>query len=434
MKKYNIEKATLEFKNNANNAVAFTYANPEFSEGPLNGKTITIKDAFATKDAPTQSSSKILEGFEPQYDATIVNKLRQSGGAIIGKTHLDELALGGTGTYSAFGIIKNPLDSERHVGGSSSGAAATLTENVAIAIGSDTGDSVRIPASFVGKVGFKPSYGAVSRFGLFAYASSLDTVGWLTHDVATSIDAAKVLFGSDEKDMTSKNVSIENTEMQKPKKVAFLNVEKWCKDYVSTEYAKLINKFKEAGVEVEMIDVDERLLNAVTPVYRLISYSEASSNYSNLTGVAFGSRIEGENWEETMMKTRSEGFGSMVQRRFTLGSFYLDKNNQVEYFERAQKIRRLIVEMQKEWHKNNDLVIFPSTGEIANRFDEERLDNFMSGILTSTNLSGFPSITLPWEKHDGMPFGIQLEKSLYEDETLLAYASWVEKLIGGSHE
>ncbi len=434
MKKYNIEQAVSEFKNNSNNAVAFTYENPTFSEGPLNGKTITIKDAFATKDAPTQSSSKILEGFEPQYDATIVEKLRKSGGALIGKTHLDELALGGTGTYSAFGVIKNPLDSERYVGGSSSGAAATLTDNIALAIGSDTGDSVRIPASFVGKVGFKPSYGAVSRFGLFAYSSSLDTVGWLTHDVATSIEAAKVMYGHDEKDMTSKKVSIENTEMQKPKKVGFLNVGKWCKEYATKEYEALIEKFKAEGIEVEMIEVQENLLNAITPVYRLISYSEASSNYSNLTGVAFGSRIEGENWEDTMMKTRSAGFGSMVQRRFTLGSFYLDKNNQVEYFERAQKIRRLITEMQIEWHKNNDLIFYPSTGEIANRFDETRLDNFMSGILTSSNLSGFPSITLPWAKHEGMPFGIQLEKSLYEDEKLLSYATWVEKLIGGSNE
>ncbi len=434
MKKYNIEQATKEFKNNSNNAVAFTYDNPQFSNGPLNGKTITIKDAFATKDAPTQSSSKILEGFQPQYDATIVHKLRQSGGAIIGKTHLDELALGGTGTYSAFGIIKNPLDPERYIGGSSSGAAATLTENIAIAIGSDTGDSVRIPASFVGKVGFKPSYGAVSRFGLFAYSSSLDTVGWLTHDVVTAIDAAKVMYGQDEKDMTSKEVPILNTDIKKPNKVGFLNVGKWSKEYVEKEYNELINKFKAEGIQVEMIEVQEDLLNAITTVYKLISYSEASSNYSNLTGVAFGSRVEGENWEDTMIKTRSEGFGSMVQRRFTLGSFYLDKNNQVEYFERAQKIRRLIVEMQNEWHKNNDLIIYPSTGEVANKFNEERLDNFMNGILTGSNLSGFPSITLPWSKYEGMPFGIQLEKSLYQDETLLAYATWVEKLIGGSNE
>ncbi len=434
MKKYNIENAVSEFKNNSNNAVAFTYENPQFSEGPLNGLTVSIKDAFATKDAPTQSSSKILEGFEPLYDATIVDKLRNSGAAIIGKTHLDELALGGTGIHSAFGIVKNPLDPERFVGGSSSGAAATLTDNIAIAIGSDTGDSVRIPASFVGKVGYKPSYGAVSRFGLFAYASSLDTVGWLTHDVKTAIETAKVLYGEDKRDMTSKKVSINNVEITKPKKVAFLDIASWCKDYVSDEYTKLMDKFKSEEIEIELIKVDEKLLEAVTSVYRLISYSEASSNYSNLTGIAFGSRIEGNNWEDTMTKTRSEGFGSMVQRRFTLGSFYLDKNNQVEYFERAQKIRRLIVNMQKEWHKNNDFVIYPSTGEIANKFSEKRLGNFMNGILTSSNLSGFPSITLPWAKHEGMPYGIQMDKKLYDDELLLSYALWVEKLIGGSHE
>lgn len=175
--KGNIQTATNEFLNDKNNAVSFVYENAKFSEGLLNGATVSIKDLFATKDAKTQASSKILDGFTPNYDATVVEKLRTSGAAIIGKTHMDELALGGTGTLSGYGVITNPLDPTRMVGGSSSGAAATLTNAISIAIGSDTGDSVRQPASLVGKVGFKPSYGAVSRFGMYAFASSLDTAG-----------------------------------------------------------------------------------------------------------------------------------------------------------------------------------------------------------------------------------------------------------------
>ncbi len=429
-----IKKVLSELNSNKNNAVAFIYDDAKFSSGPLDGLMGTIKDVFATADAPTQSSSRILEGFEPQYDAEIVSRLRDSGAAIVAKTHLDELALGGTGEYSSWGLIKHPLDETRHVGGSSSGAAATINENIDFAIGSDTGDSVRLPASFIGKVGFKPSYGAVSRYGLFAFASSLDTVGWFTHDVATSIKVSEVLFGKDSKDMTSKKVDIQNPKLKKPKTVALLDVADLCKDYVSNEYKKIKTTLESSGVNVEMVKIDRKLLSTVTTVYRVVSYSETSSNNSNLNGIAFGSRQDGETWSDIMCKTRSAKLGKMAQRRFTLGAFYLDNNNQVDYFLRAQKVRRLISEFWKSLHEKYNLVIFPSTGEIANKFGEDRLDNLMSGILTTANLVGNPSMTLPWSNHEGMPFGLQLETNLYEDKELLSYSLWVEKLLGGQHE
>uniref|UniRef100_A0A2C9KVI7 Amidase domain-containing protein n=1 Tax=Biomphalaria glabrata TaxID=6526 RepID=A0A2C9KVI7_BIOGL len=178
----NITLALNELKNNKNNAVAYIYENPAHSEGKLSGAVFTIKDNYATKDAKTEASSLILKGFNPSYDATVVARLKEEGAAIVAKTHMDELALGGTGTYSAYGLITNPLNPERMIGGSSSGAAATMTKNVSVALGSDTGDSVRLPASYTGLVGFKPSYGAISRYGLFAFASSLDTVGYFAHN------------------------------------------------------------------------------------------------------------------------------------------------------------------------------------------------------------------------------------------------------------
>ncbi len=429
-----INKAINELKANKNNAVAFVYENAKFSNGPLKGTTSTIKDLFATIDAPTQASSKILQGFESQYDAEVIARLRNSGTAIIAKTHLDELALGGTGEYSAWGDIANPLDKNRYVGGSSSGAAATLTENISFALGSDTGDSVRLPASFVGKVGFKPSYGAVSRYGMFAFASSLDTVGWLSHDVKTSIDVAEVLFGKDQKDMTSKEVDIKGVKKQQPKTIVALDVAKFCKDYVSKKYDATIKLLENQGVKVIKAKIDEKLFSLVSTVYKIISFSEASSNDSNLNGVAFGNRQEGKDWSSIMKNTRSKNFGPMVQRRFVLGAYYLESENQVEYLLRAQKVRRLISEEIKKLQAMGDIVMFPSTGEIANKKGESRIDNLISSILTVSNLAGNPSITLPWGKEENMPYGIQFETSLYKDKDLLSYSLWIEEILGGVHE
>lgn len=291
--KGNIMTASTEFLNDKNNAVAFTYESSKFSEGTLNGATVTIKDNYATVDAPTQGSSKILDGFMPKYDATVVAKLREAGAALIGKTHLDELAMAGTGTYSAYGEIVNPLDKTRMIGGSSSGAAATFTDAISIALGSDTGDSVRQPASYTGIVGFKPSYGAVSRFGVYAFASSLDTVAYFTHNVHDSIITSQVLFGRDDKDMTSREVTKPVAEAVKPKQVAVL---KDALNVLTPEMKKAFDgvkaKLQADGVEVVEVTIDQTLLELIDIVYAIISYSEASSNDANLTGVIYGNRVD----------------------------------------------------------------------------------------------------------------------------------------------
>lgn len=430
----NIQKAIEELKNDKNNAVSFVYENPETVEGPLSGSTITIKDLFTTKDAPTQASSKILKGFTPKYDATVVEKLRKSGAAIVGKVHMDELALGGTGTYSGFGVIKNPLDSSRLIGGSSSGSAATLTESITFSLGSDTGDSIRVPASFVGKVGFKPSYGAVSRYGMIPFASSLDTVGWMSHNVNDTIALSRVLFGQDEKDMTSKNVELPTFESKKPNKVGVLvDFNNILNPEIARQFTEFKNKLIKNNIEVVEIAIDPKLLEAIDITYAVISYSEASSNDANLNGIAFGQREDGDSWDEIMTNTRSKNFGFMVQRRFSLGAYFLASENQKEMFLRAQKVRRLIVNAFNEALSKVDVLAFP-TVDIAPKSEVGKESSWFTDYLIAFNFGGQPTISIPFGQRDNMPFGLHLASKLYEDKSLLSYSLYIEELIGGKHD
>jgi len=423
--KADVKKAILSLKNDKNNAVAFIYEDAKDSE-----IVATLKDLFATKDAPTQASSRLLENFKPGYDATIVRKLREANASIIAKTHMDELALGGSGTFSAFGLIKNPFDPLRIVGGSSSGSAATLNEYINVAIASDTGDSVRLPASYNAHVGFKPSYGAVSRYGMFAFASSLDTVGWMTHNVSDSIEIANILYGVDELDMTTVKVEKPIDKAIKPKSISILDI-----DYFNNfkEFSNLVNKLKEDGIVINKVKIPSKIIENIPTVYDVISYSEASSNDCNLNGVAFGNRVKGESWEEIMINTRSKGFGPMVQRRFTLGSYFLLKENQSEIFLKAQKVRRLIKNEFEKIFATSDILIYPSA-TIAPLISEGKKDDWYSSFLSYANLIGNPSISIPFTKVDGMPIGLSIDSKMYNDKQLLSNALYIEKKIGGKNE
>lgn len=440
--KGNFALAQQEFANDTNNSVAYIYSqsnnNITSGSGKLAQAVFSVKDNFATKDAPTQASSASLKNFQPHYNATILDKLYQEGAVIVGKVHCDELALGGEGIYSHWGIIKNPLDHTKKVGGSSSGSAATFTKNISFAIGSDTGDSVRLPASFIGKVGFKPSYGAISRYGLFAYASSLDTVAYFTHCVADSIIISQTVYGVDEKDFTSKEVKIANVEKKQPHKVAFFKIEHLLTDFVIKNYNDLKEKLVSNGTQVFEIALDETLMQAIKPVYDIISYSEVSSNLATINGVAFGQRSIEKKWKTMMTQTRSQGFGFMVQRRLILGSFFLNLENQKELFLRAQKIRRLIKNYFTEIYSKYDLVIFPSYADVAPSLEEKSNSfGFMNHILTNANLVGNPSISIPWihdSNQNNLPINLNLDAALYEDEKLLSYALWIEDFLGGKHE
>ncbi|MHA3846098.1 amidase family protein [Mycoplasma sp. VS276A1] len=431
--KGNFSKAYNELSSDKNNAVAYLYSNNSYSEkeGTFNNVVATIKDVFATKDAPTRASSLILENFQPFYNATVVQKLIDANAHIVAKVNNDELALGGTGTYSAYGLIVNPRDKERFAGGSSSGSAATMTPNIGFALGSDTGDSVRLPASFNGLVGFKPSYGAISRYGMFAYASSLDTVAYFTHCVNDTIVAAQTLYGVDNKDMTSVPVQIANAVKSKPNKIAVLDFSPYLKDYMLDAFNAFVEKIKANGIQAEIIKPNLEILNAINIVYRVISFSEASSNLANLTGIGFGNRANGDSWEEIMLNTRSTNFGKMVQERLALGSYFLYTENQKDIFFKAQKARRLIKNYYTELHKTYDCILFPAYAGIAPKFSDDTSSNgVMNFILTGANLVGNPSITIPLGMHEGMPFSFALESAIYSDEKLLGYAEYLEELRG----
>ena len=431
--KGNLSYAMEELKNDKNNAIASVYEIENKNVGILSNVIFTLKNNYAKSFDSTDASSNILKDFIPGYNATILNKLFSQGARIVATTNLDEFGLGGTGTFSNRGEILHPKNNNYYVGGSSSGSAATFTKNIGFAIGSDTGDSVRLPASNIGSVGFKPSYGAVSRYGLFSYCSSMDTVSWFTHNVNDSIIISQVLFGRDKYDLTSMDIKVNDVKLSKPKKVAYLNCFDLLENYVSDSYKKLIDKLKSDGVEIFEILPNEELLNCIKIVYEIISFSEASSNLANLTGVGFGQRKDGKDWEEIFKNTRSKGLGSMVQWRLILGSFYLEKENQENYFIRSQKVRRLISDWFNKIYDEYDLLIFPSSPRVAPKRDNSNKTKdykYMEYILTSSNLVGNPSICLNLGKYENMPFNISLESKIYSDEKLLSYSLYFEKLLG----
>lgn len=434
----NFERAKAELANNKNNAVSYIYdqaknLNPQ---GNLSNSVFTIKNVFATDDAVTNASSRILENFQPHYNAEVVQKLLNAGATPVAKVHSDELALGGTGTYSGFGLIRNPLDPERLSGGSSSGSIVTLTDNVSFALGSDTGDSVRLPASYNGKVGFKPSYGAISRYGMFAYCSSLDTVAFFAHNVNDIFEVSKATFGIDNKDMTTIKVKMEELNSLKPNIVVALELDGFLEEYVLNSYNNLIQKLINNGVKVKKVKPDLTILRNIKPVYDIVSYSEASANLANLNGIAFGERKTGEDWNEIMTNTRTSGFGKMVQRRLTLGSYYLYSKNQEEIFKKAQKVRRVIRDYLTSLHKSADVVIYPASAAIAPFIDFSKNKNydFMEYILTGSNLVGNPSITIPLGKNQELPFNITIDSEIYTDEKLLSISLWFEETLGGNNE
>ncbi|WP_027332722.1 amidase family protein [Mycoplasmopsis gallinarum] len=429
----NFQSAIKELKENQNNCVLIVNENAHTlnSNGILANAVFTVKDNYATKDFPTTSSSKILENFSPFYNATVIEKLLNAGALMAAKVNLDELALGGTGTFSANGLIRNPLDPSRLAGGSSSGSVVTLTNNISFALGSDTGDSVRLPASYNGKVGFKPSYGAISRYGLFAYSSSLDTVAYFAHNVNDIAMVSQALFGKDNKDFTSLEVKIDQVQKIKPKKIAFLDLAEFINPDLASKYEELFNLLNEdSEIEIVKIKPEIKYFRAIKPIYQIISFSEASSNLSNLNGIAFGERQNGKDWSQIMTNTRSVGFGEMVQWRLTLGSYFLHAANQKEIFIKAQKARRAFKNYINEIHKNYDLVIYPASADVAPLIEGPNKNyGFMEYILTGANLIGNPSITIPFIKINNLPINLALDSEIYSDEKLLSYSLWMEELI-----
>lgn len=413
----------------------------------LSGIPYAMKDNISTKGIRTTACSNTLKDYVPIYDATVYEKLKKAGAIMIGKTNMDELAMGGTGLTGNAGIVKNPFDEERITAGSSAGSAvAVATKTVPFAIGTDTGDSIRKPAAYTGVVGYKPSYGLISRYGLFAFASSLDTIGVITNSTLDAATVVNEIKGFDEKDMTSISDMDEinltdDFEKLKSKKLFYIKEIIDESKYTNPNTLKIIKDFKNLldtlksrGYEIYEESIDETLLKALKPVYTSISCAEATSNDSNLTGISFGHRENGENALDVIKNFRTKNFSSLIKRRFVIGSFILQKENQEKYFINAKKVRRIVVNMFNELFNKYDGLILPAQSDIAPKIcdttDEMGKDeNVLDNHLVIGNFGGYPSITLPYNKLNGMPVGINITSGYKNDSYMLAIANDIEKVI-----
>lgn len=414
------------------------------TDNVLSGIPCAVKDNFSTKGVLTTASSNILKDYVPVFDATSVKKLKDSGAVIIGKTVLDELAMGGTGTTGHTGIVRNPWDTSRLIGGSSAGSAAAVARGIVpYALGSDTGDSIRKPAGYGGIVGYKPTYGLISRWGLFAFASSLDHVGCFSKTVEDSAYVIENLKGIDSNDMTSfdsKDINIiDNLNNDtKGKKLFYIKeiVDELKDDNKYYDnFLKVLSYAKELGIEVKEESIDKNILNGIYPSYMAISCAEATSNNSNLTGIPFGNRIDGNTPDEVMINTRTEGFSELIRRRFVIGSFILQRENQEKLFKNAQRIRRLVVDKMTELFKEYDACIMPNAGAIAPHFDEEmdRLSEkylLLENHLAIGNFGGFPSITIPSGIIYDMPVAVNITGPIMSDDKVFNIAKKLEEKIG----
>ena len=416
------------------------------SNSILSGIPYALKDNISTKGILTTASSNILKDYIPLYDATIYKKLKNSGAVLMGKTVLDELAMGGTGTTGHTGIVRNPWNKDRMIGGSSAGSAASVALGIVpFAIGSDTGDSIRKPAAYGGVVGYKPTYGRISRYGLFPFASSLDHVGVFARSVKDVSYVMDVVKGHDDKDMTSlpdEDVSYasELDNDVSGKKLFYIkeaieidNGNNELKEIISN-FKNVLEKCKELGMIVKEVSFDKELLEAIYPVYNVISCAEATSNNSNLTGIPFGNRVDGKNVNDIMMNTRTNGFSELIKRRFVIGSYVLQKENQERLFLNACRVRRLIVNRMNELFEKYDGLIMPTSGNIAPLFDDasDKLSDeylILGNHLVIGNFGGFPSISIPSGFVNDMPVSVNITGRAKEDSLVLNMANKVESLL-----
>lgn len=406
----------------------------------LDGIPVAIKDNISLNGVETTCASKILKGYNPPYNATVVEKLKNAGADIIGKTNMDEFAMGSSTENSAFFPTRNPWDLERVPGGSSGGSAAAVAAGeVPAALGSDTGGSIRQPAAFCGVVGMKPTYGMVSRYGLIAFASSLDQIGPFTRDVADNALMMNVLSGHDPKDSTSIDRDIPDyTEFLKedvagmkigiPKEYFDLEVDEEVEESVKNG----IEKLKEAGAVVEEVD----LLSAEYSLaaYYIIAPAEASSNLARYDGVRYGYRSEKADDVETMFKnTRSAGFGNEVKRRIMLGTYALSSGYYDAFYLKAQKVRTLIKEDFERIFKDYDLLISPTTPTTAFKIGEEQrpIERYHADIFTvPVNIAGLPAISIPSGfDSKNLPIGLQIIGPHFGEGKILQAAYTLEQIL-----
>ncbi len=406
--------------------------------GCLAGMVIGIKDNLCYKGHVVSASSKILEGFESLFTGTALERLLKEDAIIIGRLNCDEFAMGSSNENSAFGPVLNPVNKKMVPGGSSGGSAAAVAAGLCTAaLGSDTGGSIRQPASFTGTYGLKPTYGRISRHGLIAYASSFDQIGTFTSNIHDSTLLLEVMAGEDEYDATVSSKPVENygeISEVKNQRIAIIKegYEMEGNDpEIKNAMGKVIDGLKEQGHTVDLVSFP--YLDYMVPTYYVLTTAEASSNLSRFDGVHFGHRSDKANGvEETYKKSRSEGFGPEAQRRIMAGTFVLSHGYYDAYYTKGQKVRRVIQDKTIEIFKNYDAIILPTTPTTA--FDlgalSDPISMYLQDIYTvHANLSGNPAISLPMGKHsNGLPFGIQVIGDFFKEKEMLNFSRELEKI------
>lgn len=408
---------------------------------PFYGVPYVIKDNFSTKGILTTGSSRLLGDYIPVFDSTVVKKLKDLGATLIGKTVLDELAMGGNGTNGHTGIVYNPYDPTLNTlsGGSSAGSAVAVALGIVpFSIGSDTGDSVRKPAAFCGVVGFKPTYGKISRYGLFPFATSLDHVAYFTRNVKDSAFLLNHLQGKDELDSTSLDIEASDylnniDDNLQGKKIAIISeVIKYIEDKdVLKSLEKTIKIYENAGVIVDYVSMDEKLLHSIYSVYMILTCAEATSNTANLDGIKFGIREDGDNYLDVIKNTRTNGFSDFSKKRLILGNYVLLKENQEELFLKAQKARRLIVDATNKILSDYDAIMLPASCGPAPSFNQKKdlLSSqylVVENHLALANFAGLPSLTLPFGFKGNLPLGVNLTSKALDEQTLFNLTSYLE--------
>jgi len=408
--------------------------------GVLTGIPCAIKDAILVEGKKCTSASKILENYIAPYDATVIKKLKAEGVVILGKTNMDEFAMGGSGENSAYGVTKNPNDTTRVAGGSSSGSAASVAGNMAcFSLGSDTGGSIRLPSSFCGVTGLKPTYGAVSRYGLIAFGSSLDQIG----PIAKNVEDAKIVFeaicGKDKLDATSTDYKfsaqggpasgweLKGLKIGVPKEYFVKGIDPEVEKIVKSA----IEKAKKEGAEIVEISLPSS--EFALACYYIIAPAEASANLARFDGIRYGLSEKSDNLLDVYLKTKGHGFGAEVKRRIMLGTYTLSSGYYDAYYKKAQEIRQLIKQDFESAFEKVDLIFAPVSPvpaiKIGERTDDPLSMYLMDIYTVSVNLAGLPAISMPAGRMGNLPVGLQIIGNHFQENKILAVAEHIEKML-----
>ncbi len=400
------------------------------------GVPILIKDNIQVDGWSVTSASKILQGYVAPYDATVITKLKNAGMMAFGRSNMDEFAMGSTTESSFYGITKNPHNTAHVPGGSSGGSAAAVAGGIAIAaLGSDTGGSIRQPAAYCGCVGLKPTYGRVSRYGLGAYASSLDQIGPITQNVEDAMILYDILKGHDPKDSTSADINEGKSVVDENRKLTIAAIDNYISEAnseIQEAYAETLKAFEDAGHTV----IHKNMTNTKYDIstYYIVATAEAATNLARYDGVRYGNRASSNSVEELFYKTRSEGFGEEVKRRILLGNFVLSSGYYDAYYLKAQKVRHLIRDEFNKIFDEADLILSPVAPSTAPKIGsmQDPLEMYKSDMYTiAINLAGLPALSLPVKKDsNGLPIGFQLIAKAFNEQAIFDGASSLERAMG----